>query len=78
MQRIDLGIWLVLTNNLDVHISPMKLLVCAIRTASLTDVELRPLLSVTPQLILATSRLAPRSLQRSTGSKIPSGKMVPL
>ena len=28
-----------LTNKRELHISPMKLLLCAIRTASLTDIE---------------------------------------
>ena len=50
----------------------MKLLLCAIRTASLTDIEVCPLLGITaPDLLapgLAASRFAPRSLHSRTGS----------
>lgn len=61
-----------LTKRRELQTSPMKLLLCAICTASLTDIELRPLLGITaPELFapgLAASRLAPRSLHSKTGS----------
>ena len=61
-----------LTNRRELQTSPMKLLLCAICTASFTDIELCPLLGITaPESFapgLAASRLAPRSLHNKTGS----------
>ena len=56
------------TNNVEQHIRPMKLLLCAIRTASLTDMEPWPLLSTTAALGFVVSRVDPRWLHKSTGS----------
>jgi len=48
---------------------PMKLLLCAIRTASLTDMERRPLLCMTPDWVeTRVGRPEPRSLHNRTGS----------
>lgn len=61
-----------LTNRRELQTSPIKLLLCAICTASLTDIELCPLLGIiVPRLFapgLAASCLAPRSLHSNTGS----------
>ena len=46
----------------------MKLLLCAIRTASLTDMELAPLLSTVSESDAAPLSSLPRSSQRNTGS----------
>jgi hypothetical protein len=53
-----------------VQTKPMKLFDCAMRTASLTDMLLWPLL-VTADGEAKGASSAPRSLQRSTGSCTP-------
>lgn len=60
------------TKRLDRHISPIKLLLCAIRADSLMDIDARPLLSTSGSepISRAKSRICPRSLHRRTGSKI--------
>ena len=57
-----------LTRSLDEQTRPMKLLDWAMRTASFTDIELRPLMSIKAAEGLEAFCFAPRSLQRSTGS----------
>ena len=58
------------SSNLDVQIRPMKLLDCAIRTASLMDMSVRPQLAI----MLGSSEFSvvggatPSSLQSRTGS----------
>jgi len=57
------------TSKREEQIKPMKLLLCAIRTASFTDIERRPLLSIMPDSMEALAfRPVPRSLHRRTGS----------
>jgi len=56
-----------LTSNLKLQTRPMKLLLCAMRTASLMDMEPCPLLR-TAELGEEGDSLAPRSLHRRTGS----------
>ncbi len=56
-----------LTSNLELQTRPMKLLLCAMRTASLMDMEPCPLLR-TVELEEEGDSFAPRSLQRRTGS----------
>jgi hypothetical protein len=58
----------LLTSNLELHISPMKLLLCAILTASLTDVVVRPLLNNGHSASSDIACSMPRSLHNSTGS----------
>lgn len=58
----------LLTSNLELHISPMKLLLCAILTASLTDVVVRPLLYTGHSASSDIACSMPRSLHKSTGS----------
>lgn len=60
------------TKRPDRHISPIKLLLCAIRADSLMDMDARPLLSTSGSepISRAKSRICPRSLHRRTGSKI--------
>jgi len=57
-----------LTRSLDEQTRPMKLLDWAIRTASFTDVELRPLISISAADGLEAFCFVPRSLHSSTGS----------
>lgn len=56
------------TKSLDEQTRPMKLLDWATRTASFTDVELRPLISISAADGLEAFCFAPRSLHSSTGS----------
>ena len=56
-----------LTRRAELQTSPMKLLLCAMRTASLIDMEPCPLLGIRDS-VEAWSRLAPRSLHSTTGS----------
>jgi len=56
-----------LTSNLELQTRPMKLLLCAMRTASLMDMEPCPLLR-TAELGEEGDLLAPRSLHKRTGS----------
>jgi hypothetical protein len=57
-----------LTRSLDEQTRPMKLLDWAIRTASFTDIELRPLISISAADGPDAFCFAPRSLHSSTGS----------
>ncbi len=58
------------TSKRELQTRPMKLLLCATRTASFTEIEPWPLLFTTAPGFLG-SLLVPRSLHRSTGSKFP-------
>lgn len=51
---------------------PIKLLVCAILTASLTEIVVRPLLGPIDSAVVQGSDSIPRSLHRSTGSAMVS------
>lgn len=62
-------VWCERTSKRDEQIRPMKLLLWAIRTASLTDMERRPLLSIIPDSVEVRGfRPVPRSLHSRTGS----------